>query len=221
MGGGLCETDHMSELDEAKKVMSYLIGRTFSQALPQIAPGVEADDLDAAMVGKGLDDALHGHLDESIVNQKVDAYQQLFIQMIQERANAKGKKNLEIGKTYMAENAKRTGVTTTASGLQYEVITPGTGETYDPAKHGEAPTAEVMYKGTLVDGTVFDQSKQPVKFNIKQVIPGFTEALKLMPVGATWKVTIPAELAYGAHGPGSIGPNSTLIFEMSLISLTK
>ena len=117
--------------------------------------------------------------------------------------------------------AKKDGVVTTESGLQYEILTPGGEEKYDAAKHGDAPTAEVMYKGTLVDGTVFDQSKQPIKFNIRQVIPGFTEALKLMPVGAKWRVTIPADLAYGANGPGSIGPNSTLIFEMELISLTK
>lgn len=205
-----------------KKVMSYLIGyRIGGQILQQMLPGVEADDLLAEMVGKGIADGLNEDMDMSLINEKVDEYQHAFISMLQERGDAKGKKNLEMGQKYMEENGKREGVTTTASGLQYEVLTPGNGESYDAAKHGEAPTAEVMYKGTLIDGTVFDQSRQPVKFNIRQVIPGFTEALKLMPVGAKWRVTIPANLAYGANGPGSIGPNSTLIFEMELISLTK
>ena len=140
---------------------------------------------------------------------------------LQKRGEERGNANLELGRKYMEENAKKPGVVTTASGLQYEVLVAGNGETYDAAKHGEAPTAEVMYKGTLVDGTVFDQSKAPIKFGIRQVIPGFTEALTLMPVGAKWRVTIPANLAYGANGPGSIGPNSTLIFEMELISLSK
>lgn len=205
-----------------KKVMSYLIGyRIGGQILQQMLPGVEADDLLAEMVGKGIADGLNEDMDMSLINEKVDEYQHAFISMLQERGDAKGKKNLEMGQKYMEENGKREGVTTTASGLQYEVLTPGNGESYDAAKHGEAPTAEVMYKGTLIDGTVFDQSRQPVKFNIRQVIPGFTEALKLMPVGAKWRVTIPSNLAYGANGPGSIGPNSTLIFEMELISLTK
>ncbi len=212
----------MSEQDEMKKVMSYLIGyRIGGQILQQMLPGVEADDLLTDMLGKGIVDGLGENMDMSLINEKVDQYQHDFISMLQERGNAKGKKNLELGQKYMEENGKRAEVTTTESGLQYEVITPGNGESYSAEKHGDAPTAEVMYKGTLIDGTVFDQSRQPVKFNIRQVIPGFTEALKLMPVGAKWRVTIPANLAYGANGPASIGPNSTLIFEMELISLTK
>ena len=157
----------------------------------------------------------------SIIDEKVEEYQQAFVSMLQERGRKVGEENLEKGRLYMVENGMRPEVYTTESGLQYEVLTAGGTEQYDPAVHGDAPTAEVMYKGTLVDGTVFDQSRQPVKFNIRQVIPGFTEALKLMPVGAKWRVTIPANLAYGANGPGSIGPNSTLIFEIELLGLTK
>ncbi len=212
----------MSQQDEMKKVMAYLIGfRLGSQVLPQMLPGLEAIDVLADMLGKGVQDGLSGDMDMSLINEKVDQYQRDFINMLQERGNAKSKANLELGQKYMEENGKKPGVTTTESGLQYEVLTPGNGETYSADKHGEAPTAEVMYKGTLVDGTVFDQSAQPVKFNIRQVIPGFTEALMLMPVGAKWRVTIPAALAYGANGPGSIGPNSTLIFEMELLGLSK
>ncbi len=212
----------MSQQDEMKKVMAYLIGfRLGSQVLPQMLPGLEATDVLADMLGKGVQDGLSGDMDMSLINEKVDQYQRDFINMLQERGNAKGKANLELGQKYMEENGKKPGVTTTESGLQYEVLTPGNGETYSAEKHGEAPTAEVMYKGTLVDGTVFDQSAQPVKFNIRQVIPGFTEALMLMPVGAKWRVTIPAALAYGANGPGSIGPNSTLIFDMELLGFMK
>lgn len=205
-----------------KKVMSYLIGyRIGGQMLQQMLPGVGADDLVAEMIGRGMVEGLSGTVNPEFLNEKADAYQHEFISMLQARADERGRKNAEIGKVYLEENGKREGVTTTASGLQYEVLVPGGDKKYSPEEYGDAPTAEVMYKGTLVDGTVFDQSRQPVKFNIRQVIPGFTEALKLMPIGAKWKVTIPAELAYGANGPGQIGPNSTLIFEMELLGLAK
>lgn len=212
----------MSDMEQIKKVMSYIVGfHVGGQMLPQMLPGVKADDLMGEMIAKGITDALNESMDPEIMAADVQAIQREFGAMLQKRSDEKGAKNLEIGRQYMEENGKKDGVVTTGSGLQYEILTPGGEEKYDAAKHGEAPTAEVMYKGTLVDGTVFDQSKQPIKFNIRQVIPGFTEALKLMPVGAKWRVTIPANLAYGANGPGSIGPNSTLIFEMELISLTK
>ena len=212
----------MTDQDKMKKVMGYLIGyRLGSQMLPQMLPGIEADDVVAETLAKGVKDGISGDMDMSLIDEKVEEYQNAFVSMLQERGKKVGEANLEKGRLYMAENGKRPEVTTTESGLQYEVLVAGGSEKYDPAVHGEAPTAEVMYKGTLVDGTVFDQSRQPVKFNIRQVIPGFTEALKLMPVGAKWKVTIPANLAYGANGPGSIGPNSTLIFEMELLGLIK
>lgn len=212
----------MTDQDKMKKVMGYLIGyRLGSQMLPQMLPGIEADDVVAETLAKGVKDGISGDMDMSLIDEKVEEYQNAFVSMLQERGKKVGEANLEKGRLYMAENGKRPEVTTTESGLQYEVLVAGGSEKYDPAVYGDAPTTEVMYKGTLVDGTVFDQSRQPVKFNIRQVIPGFTEALKLMPVGAKWKVTIPANLAYGANGPGSIGPNSTLIFEMELLGLTK
>ncbi|MDO5470737.1 MAG: FKBP-type peptidyl-prolyl cis-trans isomerase [Akkermansia sp.] len=212
----------MTEQETMKNVMGYLIGyRIGSQMLPQMLPGIEAADVVAEMLAKGVMDGISGDIDRNLVNEKLEEYQNAFVSMLQERGKKLGEANLEKGRKYMEENGKKLEVTTTESGLQYEVLVAGSGEKYDVGIHGEAPTAEVMYKGTLVDGTVFDQSRQPVKFNIRQVIPGFTEALKLMPVGAKWRVTIPANLAYGANGPGSIGPNSTLIFEMELISLTK
>lgn len=209
-------------MEQMKKVMSYIVGfHVGGQMLPQMLPGVKAGDLVGDMIAKGITDALNESMDPEIMAADVQSVQREFGAMLQKRSEEKGAKNLEIGRQYMEENGRKEGVVTTESGLQYEILTPGGEEKYDVAKHGDAPTAEVMYKGTLVDGTVFDQSKQPIKFNIRQVIPGFTEALKLMPVGAKWRVTIPAALAYGANGPGSIGPNSTLIFEMELISLSK
>lgn len=212
----------MTDQDKMKQVMGYLIGyRIGSQILPQMLPGVSAADIVGDMLARGVKNGISGEMDMSLIDANTDRYQQEFISMLQKRGEERGKANLELGRKYMEENGKRAEVTTTATGLQYEVLVAGEGECYNAAQHGEAPTAEVMYKGTLVDGTVFDQSRQPVKFNIRQVIPGFTEALTLMPVGSKWKVTIPANLAYGANGPGSIGPNSTLIFEMELISLSK
>lgn len=212
----------MSDMEQIKKVMSYIVGfHVGGQMLPQMLPGVKADDLKGDMIAKGIADALNESMDPEIMAADVQSVQREFGAMLQKRSEEKGAKNLEIGRQYMEENGKKDGVITTESGLQYEILVPGGEEKYDAAKHGDAPTAEVMYKGTLVDGTVFDQSKQPIKFNIRQVIPGFTEALKLMPVGAKWRVSIPSDLAYGANGPGSIGPNSTLIFEMELISLSK
>ena len=212
----------MSDMEQIKKVMSYIVGfHMGGQMLPQMLPGVKADDLMGDMIAKGITDALNESMDPEIMAADVQTIQREFGAMLQKRSDEKGAKNLEIGRRYMEENGKKDSVVTTESGLQYEILTPGGEEKYDADKHGDAPTAEVMYKGTLVDGTVFDQSRQPIKFNIRQVIPGFTEALKLMPVGAKWRVTIPANLAYGANGPGSIGPNSTLIFEMELISLAK
>lgn len=212
----------MSNTEKAKEVVGYLIGQHIGgSVIPQIAPGVEAVDICGETLLKGILDAMSGKRDAAYINADIDRYQKEFFMTIHARQQQRGSENLEKGRQYMEANGKRPEVTTTASGLQYEVMVAAEGETYDAAKHGEAPKAKVMYKGMLIDGTVFDQSSQPVEFNIRQVIPGFTEALTTMPVGSKWKVTIPANLAYGANGPGKIGPNSTLIFEMELLALTK
>jgi FKBP-type peptidyl-prolyl cis-trans isomerase FklB len=126
--------------------------------------------------------------------------------------------NVEAGEKFLAENAKRDGVTTTATGLQYEVLTEGSG---DSPK--ETDQVKVHYHGTLIDGTVFDSSVergQPATFPVNGVIPGWVEALQLMKTGAKYKLFIPSNLAYGERGAGgSIGPNATLIFEVELISI--
>ncbi len=119
---------------------------------------------------------------------------------------------------FLAQNKAKEGVTTTASGLQYEVLTAGTGP-----KPSAEDTVEVHYRGTLVDGTEFDSSYsrgETVTFGVGQVIPGWTEALQLMPKGSKWKLVIPPELAYGAGGAGQvIGPNAALVFEVELIGI--
>ena len=122
------------------------------------------------------------------------------------------------GQAFLDENGKKEGVITTASGLQYEVLTNGTGAT--PI---ETDQVTVHYHGTLVDGTVFDSSierGQPATFPVNGVIPGWVEALQLMNIGSKYKLYIPSDLAYGERGAGgSIGPNETLIFEVELLSI--
>jgi FKBP-type peptidyl-prolyl cis-trans isomerase FklB len=126
----------------------------------------------------------------------------------------------DAGEAFLAENAKKEGVKTTASGLQYKVIKSGTGESPKPTD-----TVKVHYHGTLIDGTVFDSSVQrgePISFPVTGVIPGWVEALQLMKVGDKWQLFIPAKLAYGARSPSPlIGPNSTLIFEVELLGIEK
>jgi len=138
-------------------------------------------------------------------------------QMAAER-KAAGEKNLVDGKAFLAENKTKEGVITTESGLQYQVIKEG-----DGPKPKDTDRVTVHYRGTLLDGTEFDSSHKrgkPVTFLVKGVIRGWTEALQLMPVGSTYKLFIPSDLAYGARGMGQkIAPNSTLIFEVELLEI--
>ena len=135
-------------------------------------------------------------------------------------SNQKKQENIEAGKSFLEENAKRDGVTTTASGLQYEIIKQGTGESPK-----ETDKVTVHYHGTLIDGTVFDSSMdrgEPATFPVNGVIPGWVEALQLMNEGAKYKLFIPSNLAYGERGAGgAIGPNATLVFEVELISINQ
>lgn len=130
------------------------------------------------------------------------------------------KENLSKGQAFLQENKSKEGVVTLPSGLQYKIITEGKGK-----KPTMSDTVTVEYSGSLIDGTVFDsteKSGQPAKFMLNQVIPGWTEALKLMKEGSTWELYIPASLAYGARSVGDvIGPNETLIFKVTLKSVEK
>ncbi len=125
---------------------------------------------------------------------------------------------MDAGKKFLEENAKKEGIQTTASGLQYEVLREGTGK-----KPGAVSTVEVHYEGRLIDGKIFDSSyqrKETISFPLNRVIPGWTEGLQLMSTGAKYRLYIPSELGYGARGAGGdIPPNAALIFDVELISI--
>ena len=125
---------------------------------------------------------------------------------------------MDAGKKFLEENAKKEGMQTTASGLQYEVLREGDGK-----KPGATNTVEVHYEGRLIDGKVFDSSyqrKETISFPLNRVIPGWTEGLQLMPIGSKYRLYIPSELGYGARGAGGdIPPNAALIFDVELISI--
>lgn len=130
---------------------------------------------------------------------------------------AEAEAQLAAGKAYLAKNKAHPGVKTTASGLQYEVLTPGLGR-----KPKATDTVQVHYHGTLIDGTVFDSSVQrgqPAEFAVNGVIKGWTEALQLMPIGSKWKLTVPPDLAYGPQARGRIPANAVLIFEVELMAI--
>ena len=127
-------------------------------------------------------------------------------------------KNKKAGEEFLAKNKSNEGIVTTASGLQYKVLVAGTG-----AKPKATDTVDCHYEGRLIDGTVFDSSYrrgQSAQFPVNGVIPGWVEALQLMPVGSKWQLYIPSELAYGEYGAGeTIEPNSTLIFDVELLGI--
>ena len=127
--------------------------------------------------------------------------------------------NAKAGREFLAANAKQEGVHVTASGLQYQIVKEGTGR-----KPGPNDVVTVHYTGRLIDGTVFDSSVErgePATFAVGQVIPGWVEGLQLMSEGSAWRLFIPSELAYGAHGTGPIQPNTTLIFDVQLLKVGK
>ncbi len=150
-----------------------------------------------------------------------DAMQNAFStinKMVSEEKNKAGGSNLTAGKDFLAENVKKEGILSTTSGMQYEVMVEGSG-----AKPTATDTVTTHYHGSLIDGTVFDSSVdrgQPAEFPVNGVIKGWTEALQMMNTGSKWRLFIPPELAYGEQGAGAdIGPNTTLIFEVELLSI--
>jgi FKBP-type peptidyl-prolyl cis-trans isomerase FklB len=202
-----------AKFSDPKERTSYALGVNFGTNLKNQGVDVNLDT-----VRKGIEDAIGGkpQLDE---NEMRETFNQLRTQ-IQARAAEKGKANKEIGDKFLAENKSKPGVTNTASGLQYKIITEGSGES--PKMGGEV---QVKYTGRLIDGTVFDSTDkragQPARFKIGQVIPGWNEALQLMKKGSKWELYIPSTLAYGERSTGSIPSNSTLIFEVELVDFTK
>lgn len=202
--------------EEVKLVFSYLLGQQFGNQLAMDANTLQASDFDQAVFFKGVADGLVNQVDPEMRQKDVAACMQAFMEVLKGRSDKLAAENKAKGEAFLAENAKKEGVVTTKSGLQYKVITEGKGRKYDAKADGAGAIASITYEGRLVDGTVFDASTEPTDMPIGQVIPGFSEALMLMPIGSEWEVYIPSELAYGEQGPGVIGNNATLIFKMKL-----
>jgi FKBP-type peptidyl-prolyl cis-trans isomerase FklB len=194
---------------------SYSIGLNLGRSL-------KTNDINANtdLIIKGLRDGLAGQA--LLTDQEMQSTMQEFQQQVQAQQEAKqkviGEKNKTEGEAFLAKNKARQGVKTTASGLQYEVLTEGTGP-----QPKATDTVTVNYRGTLMDGTEFDSSYergQPATFVLNQVIPGWTEGVQLMKVGSKYKFYIPASLGYGERGAGGvIGPNAPLVFEVELLSI--
>jgi FKBP-type peptidyl-prolyl cis-trans isomerase FkpA len=175
--------------------------------------------VDINLIKQGLINGLRGSKIQ-MTAQEGQMYLQTTMQKLQaQKMESKFGANKTTGEKFLAENGKKPGVITTASGLQYQVIKKGTGPV--PT---DADQVKVDYHGTLIDGTVFDSSvdrKQPAVFPVTGVIKGWTEVLKLMPVGSKYKVFVPQELAYGNQERGAIKPFSMLIFDVELLSIEK
>lgn len=180
-------------------------------------------ELNVQDFANGVAAVYEGKKPEMTYEQAKQTVQEFFMQLEKEmqEANQKAaKQNREIGEAFLSENAKREGVKTTASGLQYEVLESGNG-----AQPTGNDRVEVHYTGKLIDGTVFDSSVErgvPATFGVTQVIPGWVEALQLMHEGDQWRLYIPSDLAYGPNGAGGlIGPDTTLIFDVQLLRVIK
>ncbi len=206
--------------DDAKKAFSYFIGYRFGQEVSAGATTLTIDDFDQDTFFEALEDSISGK-QPTMDQARIEAGMNAFVMAMQKREQMKAEANLAAGKAYQEEFAKGEGVTKTESGLLYRVVTPSDGRKYDPATDGAGAICNVMYEGKLIDGTVFDKSPAPIDMPIDRVVPGFSEALKNMPIGSTWEVCIPSELAYGPQGPAPIGNNSTLIFTITLNNITQ
>jgi FKBP-type peptidyl-prolyl cis-trans isomerase FklB len=214
-------------LKTQKQKASYALGMNIGADLKRkgVSPSV-----DAALTARGLKDALAGtkplmteEEEKAALMQlqtEVRATQQTMAQEAQAKAREADAPTRKAGEDFLAANKSKEGVVTLPSGLQYKVLTAGTGP-----KPTTSDTVTCNYKGTLLSGKEFDSSYkrgQPASFPVGGVIKGWTEALQLMPVGSKWQLFIPSDLAYGDHGAGAdIGPGETLIFEVELLSIAE
>jgi FKBP-type peptidyl-prolyl cis-trans isomerase FklB len=204
-----------------KDSVSYAVGLRIAQSLK--AQGLE--NVNMTLFAKAMTDFQQNKkslLDDAAINQCVSAFQQKANAgkdaALQKENAAKAAANKQEGMAFLAANGKRAGVTTLPSGIQYEVLTAGTGT----VKPTLASTVTCNYLGTLINGTKFDASADhggPATFPLANVIRGWQESLQLMTVGSKWKLYIPADLAYGDNGPPNIGAGATLIFEVELLKV--
>ena len=203
-------------LTSERDKISYALGLEMGNNLKR-----QGIDIDPTLLGQGIKDALAGgtpRLSEAEAREAVMKFQKDQMAKQQEAQKAASAKAKAEGDAFLAANAKKDGVVTLPSGLQYKVITQGTGATPKASD-----TVSVHYRGRLVDGTEFDSSykrNEPTSFPVGGVIPGWTEALQLMKVGSKWELYVPAKLAYGDRGAGGvIPPGATLTFEVELLSI--
>ena len=209
-----------AKLKTENDTLSYAIALNIYNQL-----AADSISLNPAIVAKAFIDSKNGKA--LMTEEEINAFMQAYVAKRQQVEAAKQEEvNKTLFKDYIAENEKfladnklKAGVNVTPSGIQYEVIKMGTGE-----KPTAESTVKVHYSGTLIDGTVFDSSvgKEPAEFPLSSVIPGWTEAVQLMPVGSKFRIWLPSELAYGSNGAGeAIKPFSTLIFEVELLEIVK
>jgi FKBP-type peptidyl-prolyl cis-trans isomerase FklB len=201
-----------SHQDSVSYCIGLDIGKTLNQQMIEVSP---------ELVAKGIQERLAGttpKLTDDQVRSILSALQEELMSKQNEKSKMEGEKNKKEGDAFLAENRKDKDVVVLPSGLQYKVVTMGTGK-----KPKAEQTVTVNYAGTLIDGTEFDSSYkrgQPATFPVNGVIKGWTEALQLMPVGSKWKLFIPSNLAYGESGAGGvIGPNATLVFDVELLAI--
>jgi len=215
-GGGSQATAGDVKLDTDKAKLSYAIGMDVGQSLSHTGAAIDLNAFNAGVA------AMVNGEKPKLSAKEAQAAKQAFFRRQQKQAMEKrkelGMKNRTEGEKFLAGNAKKPDVKTTASGLQYQVLKMG-----DGPKPKATDRVKVNYEGRLIDGTVFDSSYkrgQPVTFPLNRVIKGWTEGLQLMPVGSKFRLFLPPELAYGERGAGSaIGPNATLIFDVELLGI--
>jgi FKBP-type peptidyl-prolyl cis-trans isomerase FklB len=207
-------------LTTRKQKFSYALGMNIGSGLGANLKK-QSVDVDSTLVSQGLKDAMSGgktRLTQEEAQTVLTEVQNEVKKQQQEKAQQAGAANKTEGEAFLAANKSKDGVVTLPSGLQYKILTAGTGP-----KPAASDSVKCNYRGTLINGTEFDSSYkrgQPATFGVGQVIKGWTEALQLMPVGSKWQLFVPASLAYGERGAGAeIGPNSTLIFEVELLSI--
>ena len=199
---------NFDEANELEKV-SYSIGIN-------VATSIKSEGLDSInsfYISKGFQDVFENK--DLAIN--IEESNKIIGDYFNKKQDAKNQRLAIDSKIFLEENKQKDGVMTTESGLQYLILSEGKGN--NPTLNDNVT---VHYHGTLIDGTIFDSSvdrKQPATFPLNGVIPGWQEALQMMSVGSKWKIFIPSELAYGESGAGAIGPNSTLIFEVELLSI--
>lgn len=201
------------ELTTDEQKVSYGFGLQFGDQLRRNS--FDGMDLDAVLAGV---QHWYNHQQAALSDEQINPSYQVIQNRQQAKAAELATKREELASQFMAANAARDEVSTTASGLQYEVLETGSGD-----KPGPQSTVVTHYHGTLLDGTVFDSSVErgePAEFGVHQVIPGWTEALQMMSVGDKWRIACPPKLAYGEQGAGdSIPPNTDLVFEIHLIAI--